>query len=71
MAFRLQNELAQDDVEFVLATGDGDLDIFANGVLLGFIDAKTGKLYLAHIDEGDRENLPGLSLSNGRLTVAE
>jgi hypothetical protein len=71
MAFKLKGAQQQPDVEFSIEIGDGDLELRANGVVLGFIDGINGKLYLLHIhDEEDREKLPGISLSNGRLTIA-
>jgi hypothetical protein len=70
MAFKLKGAQQQPDVEFSIEIGDGDLELRANGVVLGFIDGINGKLYLLHTHEDDREKLPGISLSNGKLTVA-
>jgi hypothetical protein len=49
---------------------DGDLAFEANGVLLGYISATSGRLILFSLAEHERELVPGLSLSNGKLTVA-
>jgi hypothetical protein len=49
---------------------DGDVVLTGNGVELGFFDAQNGKLYLHVLDDEDRERLPGVSLSNGKLTIA-
>ena len=68
MAFRLA-QTSKDDITFAVNTGDGDFNISANGVDIAYIEKQTGKLVLFGIDEDEREKLPGLSISNGKLTV--
>jgi len=72
MAFTLQGRPAETTIEFEVDADDGDINFSANGVELGYISSYDGKLHLFHLDEDEREALNGaLSLSNGKLTVAE
>lgn len=70
LKFKLETEVNREQLVFAVNTGDGDFNISVNGVDLGYIDKNDGKLHLFQIGEDERECLPGLSLSNGRLTVA-
>jgi hypothetical protein len=68
MNFTLNNEGAINFNTYIDA--DGDISIKANGVHLGYINGADGKLHLFMLDEHERAKVTGLSLSNGKLTVA-
>lgn len=71
MKFTLSGKTPEQLINFeTLIDGDGDLAIKANGVPLGYISAHDGALHLFHLNDAERESINGLSLSNGRLTVA-
>lgn len=70
MAFVIKGQKSEPHIEFSVSIEDGDFTVKANGVDLLFIENGNGKLYTFTINEDDRNKIPGLSLTNGRLTVA-
>jgi hypothetical protein len=50
--------------------GDGDFNVNANGVDLGYISASDGKLHLFEIHPEDRSRLEGLTFdADGRIEI--
>jgi hypothetical protein len=72
MAFSVNGSRPEDIVDFYVQLKDGDIELYANGTLIAYIDGLLGKLYLTHLTNTETKRLPGLAFdARGRLAIAE
>jgi hypothetical protein len=72
MAFSVNGNRPEDIVDFDVQLHDGDIELYANGSLIAYIDGLSGKLYLTHLTPTETKRLPGVTFdTRGRLELAE
>jgi hypothetical protein len=71
MRFKLVGENEPDVLEAFVSSEDGDINLYINDVLVLYVSSYNGQVHRMHLDEDERVAIPGVSLDNGRISIAQ